>query len=340
MLAIVATAIWLVAAQSASAVQSDIYDNHTKCPTGSAAMNDPGITGASCASALVKEGFLKVGNFAVPITTPMHLQFAFLIVEPKQEGESEHQVVAGSTTIDTAPFVVPNPFYRPPSPPAAQAPPAKKKGKSHRKHRKHGKKKGKGGKHKKHRKKRKKKAPPPVPVVVAPTPPPSDPFVKATVEPAGDLRDLNLGALFGDPRPLFRLPIKLHLESAGLGPACYVGTDSNPIVLAAGQSQPPTSGDFVFDPNGFAVENLFTEGGGLEDKTFAVPAASGCGPIDPATQQGSMDSAINGFLGLPTAPGASRAVFDSIRLDLAGALNDGAELPAGEELQAAFDAAR
>jgi hypothetical protein len=326
---------------------TDMYDNFTRCPTSAPKMNDPANTGVICVSSIARGGSLKVGNFQAPISSPVHSQFAMVQKEEKLE------VVPGSTSMEAAPFVIPNPFFTlpPPAAPAAApnaapAPPAvvakpKKKKKRHKKVRKHHKK---GKKHhkKRHHKKKHKKHPVPVPPVTAPAPPATEPdrFIRATVEPIGDVEELNLGAVFGGEEPIYRVATRIHLEGSGLGSSCYIGTPAEPIKLEPRIVAPPSGGGLLQDPNGLPVEVLFLDGVTLEDAAYAVPGASGCGVVDPATQKGSLDEQINGLIGLPAASGDSKLVFSNNLLELVGTENDGTPPDGGEQLQEAFEAAK
>jgi hypothetical protein len=350
----------LFACASTALAAGDRYANFSKCPTGAPEMNDPSSKGAICVSGLVRKGSIKVGNFQANLTSPMHLQFGAVVNESE-----EMLVVPGSTSLEVESFILPNPFAGPPvggsppvigSPPVTGSPPvgspapgqAKKPKKKHRcvKHRKgkHEKRKrcGKRRAAKKHHKKMQvPQQPPPAaanpspsPVDANPSPPAGPNLIKATLEPAGDVPALNPAALFGGTEPLFELPVKVHLEGAELGPACFIGTDAEPIVLAPLQVSPPTEFGAGQDPNGFKVETLSLGGIGMEDATFAVGAASGCGP------QGSLDGPINALLGLPASAGASKAIMGDMLVELAGAENDHTSPESGEELQAAFEAAQ
>jgi len=68
------------------------------------------------------------------------------------------------------------------------------------------------------------------------------------VEPAGPITGFTPLAA-GESYPVFRLPIKLHLENAFLGPNCFVGTDGSPIVLQpmTGTTSPPAPNAPVLD---------------------------------------------------------------------------------------------
>ncbi|HYG96534.1 MAG TPA: hypothetical protein VD741_05435 [Solirubrobacterales bacterium] len=330
------------------AVESDLYDNFTRCPTSSPAMNDPEADVAICMSALVRGGLLKVGNFQAPITSPAHIQMGLV----SKEGSP---FVPEGMSLEASPFVIPNPFYTPPAtaPPAAapppQAPAKKRKKKAVKKKKaakKAGKKKGKKAqkKHQRKTKKKRKKKPvvAPPPAVVAPVPPAveADPFIRITMEPVGDFGGLNLGAVLSGEGPLFELSTRLHLQGAGLGPSCYIGSAAEPITIEPAVSQEPTSVNLAHDPNGLPVEVLELDGMSLEDEEFTVPGAKGCGIVDPATQTGSLDQTINATIGLPAVSGGSKVVFTDALFELAGTLIDGTPPDGGAQLQEAFDAAR
>src|SRR5947209_10997350 len=96
------------------------------------------------------------------------------------------------------------------------------------------------------------------------------------IEPAGPITDFApLSA--GENYPLFKLPIKMHLLNAFLGPNCYVGSTSAPIVLSptAGTTAPPPPNQPVKgstgtlsiarDPNGFSSEIVGFTGAALND---------------------------------------------------------------------------
>jgi hypothetical protein len=341
---------------SASAETSDLYDNFTRCPTSSPAMNDPTATGVVCASSIVRGGLLRVGNFQMPITSPVHTQFALVF---KDENLT---VVPGSTSMESTPSVLPNPFYVPPATPAttggpgATQPPgapakkgkkkqqkkSKKKGK--RKQQKKGKKKVKKHKKKpKKGKKRHKKKPVAAPPATTPPLPPAvvaDPFIRITLEPIGDLNELNLGAVFGEGGPLYRLALRMHLEGSGLGPSCYIGTAAEPIELEPVITSEPTQGSIGQDPNGYPVEVLAFDGSALEDGTFAVPGAGGCGVVDPATQRGSLDPQINALVGLPAVSGGSKVIFSNVLFEMAATELDGSPPDGGAQLREAFEAAK
>lgn len=164
--------------------------------------------------------------------------------------------------------------------------------------------------------------------------------IEVVVEPVGDIRNVNPSAFVGEPGTAFEFPMKLHLKGAGLGPTCYIGTTSDPIVLAPEAISMPTSFQVASDPNGFQMKVLGVGGENLEDTTFEVPGAIGCGSIDPPSQEGTLDGAINSFIGLPASEGDSKALFGDVLLEMAGAEYDGTPPDGGAEIQAAFEAAK
>ena len=129
----------------------------------------------------------------------------------------------------------------------------------------------------------------------------------------------------GEDYPVFKVPIKLHLESPLLGGSCFVGSDRAPIVLAptAGTTSPPppnkpVTGDagnvtFARDPASVNLWNLDGTGARLVDDSFAVPGASGCGLFDTA------DWLVDEILGVPSAAGhnsvTQTGVASSVALD-------------------------
>ncbi|HEX6667549.1 MAG TPA: hypothetical protein VF081_13250 [Solirubrobacterales bacterium] len=346
LLALVAAA--LLGPATAAAKKSDVYDNFKRCPTGAPEMNNPELRGVVCVSNTVREGSFKAGNFQAAIASPANIQFAFTVKNGEEEGDPQTiALVPGSTSFEGEPFVLPNPFYTPPAavpgavPPPPQAPAgqkkkAKKLRKSHRKCKKH-QRKCKRAKHKKHKKKKKKPAVP-APVAIVPPPVAEDPFVRISVRSAGDVRNFDIQSIFGESGPLYDLPVKLQIEGAGIGPSCFIGSNSDPILLAPKPVSPFTSFQIGSDPNGLGVEILSLGGADTEDITFSTPAARGCGTLDPSGN-GSLDSAINTLIGLPAAAGASKALFGNVLIEMAAAPFDGTPPDGGAALREAFELA-
>ena len=109
-----------------------------------------------------------------------------------------------------------------------------------------------------------------------------------------------LNGCFGVPNTssVLKVPIKVHLHNALLGPNCYIGSNANPIVLNLDEiptSQPVQSA---------AGSATIVSGVEVADETFAVPGASGCGLL------GSLDLALNLKVGLPSPSGRNAALID------------------------------
>jgi len=142
------------------------------------------------------------------------------------------------------------------------------------------------------------------------------------IELAGPITDFAPLAA-GESYPVFKLPIKLHLENAFLGPNCYVGSNSAPIVLqpTTGTTTPPPpnkpiTGDpgsinFNNDPNGFSDAIVGFTGATLVDNSLSVPGASGCGPL------GAFNWIVNLLFGLPSAAGNNTVTFTGVNTTLA-----------------------
>lgn len=109
--------------------------------------------------------------------------------------------------------------------------------------------------------------------------------ITATVEPVGipsvDVLDLKVS-----------MPVRLKLDNALLGDSCYLGSQSNPVTLNLGTTGNPPS-----QPIGGNYQGAVFPGVTHTDKTFAVPAATGCGPL------GSLNWAVNLRAHTPSATG-------------------------------------
>ena len=134
--------------------------------------------------------------------------------------------------------------------------------------------------------------------------------VTATVRPAGDPSEFSLSAGLGVGQPILRLPVKVQLSNPFLGSNCFIGSNSDPIVLHPVNLTRPTGSVVRFDPNGtlnpkgvqgYAVAT----GASQSDTTFAVPGANGCGLF------GLLDFAVNLKQGLPSPSGNNALTLDS-----------------------------
>jgi hypothetical protein len=100
------------------------------------------------------------------------------------------------------------------------------------------------------------------------------------------------------PASVITVPVKVHLHNPVLGPNCYIGSNANPIVLnlqETANSAPVTSG---------AGNALIVTGVEVEDNTFAVPGANGCGLF------GILDPILDLKVGLPSPSGKNSALID------------------------------
>jgi len=164
--------------------------------------------------------------------------------------------------------------------------------------------------------------------------------VQITVEAAGDVSAFSLAALLQaeTPVPLFKLPIKVHVEAPWLGDDCYIGSDQQPIVLEPFIAGAPSGGEFLGDPNGFGVEEIVVTGLPLVNKALAIPRAHGCGHGG-ANSDARANALVNERLGLPSPSGQNEVLFPAGNLALVGAGFDGSPPDGGAAIQAAFEAA-
>ncbi len=137
--------------------------------------------------------------------------------------------------------------------------------------------------------------------------------VTATIElakPATDIY-LNEANLLSENGESFGFPVEIHLSNKFLGPYCYVGSYSNPIVV------PFTTGETNPEPPNTPIHGRLGQikviGGGqilqvgvlpehptrLVNNEYASPGVTGCG-LD-----GRADAAINAALGLPSPAGSN-----------------------------------
>ena len=109
-----------------------------------------------------------------------------------------------------------------------------------------------------------------------------------------------LASCLDGPSPLsvIKVPVKVHLHNLVLGPNCYIGSNTTPIVLNLAEtanSAPVTTG----------VGNaIVVTGVEVADDTFAVPGANGCGLL------GLLDTVLDLKVGLPSPSGKNSALID------------------------------
>ncbi|MFC7217703.1 hypothetical protein ACFQLX_05880 [Streptomyces polyrhachis] len=131
--------------------------------------------------------------------------------------------------------------------------------------------------------------------------------ITATVESAGSPRDFNQYAAIVAGEPIVTVPIKVKLKNPFLSDSCYIGSNSNPILLKTRNAAEPGFNGAVSLGNGTPVPEgepgdlttLSFGGTSLTDNTFAIPGASNCGLF------GAIDLAVNLKSGIPAATGNS-----------------------------------
>jgi hypothetical protein len=327
--------VFLFASTSkAAAESSSMYAPFTQCPTGAPAMNEPANELAGCIAGSVPSGSMKLGTFGGSFTSPIHFQLAVI------GGNEELHVVPASTSFEFPQFFVPNPFYVPPPgessseiPNSGSTHPRRCKKKHHHKHRRHGHKKSTQGKHRgKRRLCGRARASLNSPSQMSAS---AEGMIQITTELAGDIRDLDIWAVLGEPGTAFELPLKLHLQGANLGSDCYIGSNDEPIVVVFKGVSTPSNLVIQGDPNGFNVGVIELEGINLEGTLLSTPGATGCG-VDGQ----SLDALIESAIGLAASEASSKIMLENGSIELVATEYDGTPPDGGAELQAAFEAAQ
>jgi hypothetical protein len=127
--------------------------------------------------------------------------------------------------------------------------------------------------------------------------------------------------LSGSSGTAITLSVKVHLSSPFLGPSCFIGSATEPILLplTTGRTNPPPpntpiqgdTGTFRASQTGLRLVNIK-----LVNNSFPVPTAHGCG-----TSGGDLvDEAINQKLGLPSPAGRNTVVLNTTGESLNGYL--------------------
>lgn len=118
--------------------------------------------------------------------------------------------------------------------------------------------------------------------------------------------------------PAVKLPVKVKLENPILGEECYVGSDTEPVLLqlTTGATKPPSGTQPITgNPGTVSLNPSLTivkiSGASLVDNTFTAPAVSGCGG---ALLSPLLDTAVDLQVGLPAAAGASTAALSGSSL--------------------------
>jgi hypothetical protein len=134
--------------------------------------------------------------------------------------------------------------------------------------------------------------------------------VTAKTELVGPIQLSTENLLFQEGTGL-QLPVKVHLINPVLGASCYIGSDSDPVVLSmtTGTTSPPPpntpiSGNFADLEFNDEFTNITIGVLDLVDNAFSAPGANGCG------SGGNLDSAVGAIVGLPSAAGNNTAILN------------------------------
>jgi hypothetical protein len=140
--------------------------------------------------------------------------------------------------------------------------------------------------------------------------------VYALAQEAGQIRNFNLLA--------WTQPVKFKLINPLLGSNCYIGTDSDPVVLNPSLSVGPGGGlNALVDPQPAVhpdTEILEITGASAGDTTFSAPGVIGCGPGGVANV--AVDEALNTWSGLPAASGNSLTLTGTFDVGVNAASED------------------
>ncbi len=109
------------------------------------------------------------------------------------------------------------------------------------------------------------------------------------------------------------LPVKIKLSNVFLGRNCYVGSNSNPIVinLTTGTTEPPAPNEPIKGAAGtLEIKDEFAlialSGGRLVNNSFAAPEATGCG----GPFSSLVDPLVDAVFGVPAAAGHNTAILE------------------------------
>lgn len=114
--------------------------------------------------------------------------------------------------------------------------------------------------------------------------------------------------------PALSLPVKIKLNNPILGSACYIGSNTEPIILnlSTGKTNPPKPNEPITGKPGAVSSRaegaiLIISGNSLVNNSFAAPGANGCGGFFSAY----VDPLVNSILGLPSAAGHNTAILNN-----------------------------
>ncbi len=134
--------------------------------------------------------------------------------------------------------------------------------------------------------------------------------LELTPSPPIEIHPLNLITQEGTA---LALGVKIKLGNPFLGSNCYIGSNSNPIVLAltTGTTSPPPPNTPITGSPGTLTENetgtLATfSGGRLVNNSFSAPGANGCGGLFSFL----IDPFVNSIVGVPSPAGTNTAILE------------------------------
>jgi len=109
------------------------------------------------------------------------------------------------------------------------------------------------------------------------------------------------------------LPVRLHLNNAILGSACYLGSKSSPVTfeLTTGTTNPPKPnkaitgrvGELEFNPE---FTKVTIKNNKVVDNAFSAPGTEGCGGFLAFL----VNPLVEGILGVPAAAGHNTAILE------------------------------
>jgi hypothetical protein len=140
--------------------------------------------------------------------------------------------------------------------------------------------------------------------------------VNATTELAAPASSIGLNEenLLTETGTALTLPVKVKLENPLLGSECYIGSNSNPIVInfTTGTTSPPLPNKPIKGSAGTEESNpegniLTISKNSLVNNSFAAPGATGCGG---GLISLILDPIINAKLGIPATAGHNTAILN------------------------------
>ena len=148
--------------------------------------------------------------------------------------------------------------------------------------------------------------------------------VTAAVQPAGNPSGFSLVAGLSEGVPIITVPVKIQLQNPLLGPDCYIGSNSNPILLTPENLTAPTIGGEFFDANGTpdaagVMESIVSTGGTEGAGSAPIPGAAGCGLL------GALNGIVDLKVGLPSPAGKSSFTLNKASSYFAGLASPGSD---------------